>query len=114
MAGEELTTTIENPTQDATVFDIETPKRDPRSTLIALPGTASSTAKNGKGNLQDFAKALASYYRVPVEIHVASPTLEVTWNFQAPDALNAATGTLDLTRYAITLRMNNLLVISER
>jgi len=114
MAGEELTTTLENPNESATVFDIETPKSDARSTLIALPGSASSTLKTGKGTLEDFAKALASYYRVPVEVHVASPSIDVTWNFQDPDALNAAQSTLDLARYAITWRMNNLLVISEQ
>ena len=114
LAGAELTTTLENPNASATVFDIETPKSDTRSTLIALPGSASSTENTGKGNLEDFAKALASYYRVPVEVHVASPNIDVAWNFQGPDALNAAQSTLDLARYAITWRVNNLLVISEQ
>jgi len=112
-AGTELTTTLENPTTEAAAYDIETPRSDTRSTLIILPGTSAATTRSGKGTLEDFAKALASFYRVPVEVHVASPTRVVSWNLGAPDALNAASGTLDLTRYAITWRMNNLLVISE-
>ncbi len=114
VGGDQLTTTLENPNASATVFDIETPKSDTRSTLIALPGSAPFTQKSGKGDMQDFAKALASYYRVPVEVHVASPSIDVTWNFEGPDALNAAQSTLDLARYAITWRVNNLLVISEQ
>lgn len=104
---------IENPSESTVVYDLEV-KSDPRQTLIALPGSASSNVQAGQGNLEDLAKALASFYRVPVEVHVASPTVSVNWNFQSPDALNAARATLDVNRYVITLHMNNLLVISEQ
>jgi hypothetical protein len=112
--GEELNKSIENPNQESTVFDIETPKSDTRSILIALPGSSPSHSQTGQGNLEDFAKALATRYRVPVEVHVARPTMNVSWNLQEPDALNAARTTLNATRYAITLNMNGLLVISEQ
>ena len=114
LQGKELTSNLQNPNADAAVFDIQESAGDTRSTLIALPGSSSPTAKAGQGNLEDLAKALASYYKVPVEVHVAEPAVNVNWNFESPDALNAARATLDATRYAITLRVNNLLVISEQ
>jgi hypothetical protein len=113
LEGKELTTTLENQTANAMAFELEI-GNNPRSTLIALPGTVASTVKTGQGNLEEFAKALASYYRVAVEVRVTSPALAVTWDFQAPDALNAAMGTLNLTEYVLTRQHNNLLVISEK
>jgi len=112
LEGKDMTTTLQNPNANATVFDLEV-KSDKRSTLIALPGSAASTSKTGGGNLEEFARALASYYKVPVEIHVDSPTVNVTWDFQANDALNATPAALDASRYTIDWQTNNLLVISD-
>ena len=113
LEGKTLSTTLENENANATVFELEV-NDNPRSTLIALPGSVATTEKAGQGNMEEFAKALASYYKVPVEVRVATPTVHVNWNFEAPDALGAANSSLNLTRYAITLQMNNLLVISEQ
>ena len=117
LQGEDYPTRLQNPNAEATVFDLEAKgdKSELRPTLIALPGSSSSSDTKGQGDLEDLAKALASYYRVPVEIKVATPTVTVNWNFQAPDAVSAARNALDPARYAITWGENNhnLLVISE-
>jgi len=112
LEGKGLTTTLENPSTEATVFHVKV-SSDPRATLIALPGSEPTAAKIGQGNLADFAKALAGYYRVPVEVHVSAPTVNVSWEFKSLDAQQAAIGTLDLQRYTILRGDNNMIVISE-
>jgi len=116
LQGEDYPTRLQNPNTDATVFDLESSgdKTAARSTLIALPGSGSASEQTGQGNLEDLAKALASYYHVPVEVRVATPTENVSWNFQAATAVDAARTTVDLTRYAIDYHVNGLLVISEQ
>jgi hypothetical protein len=112
MAGGDLTTSVNNSNADATVFDLEV-KSDPKPILIALPGAEPTAAKVGQGTLEEFARALAGYYRVPVEVHVAKPTFNVSWEFKAPDAQKAAIAALDLQQFTIVRTDKNLIVISE-
>jgi hypothetical protein len=107
-----LSTTLENPNTQPTVFDVEV-QGDPRQSLIALPGSARTEGKVGEGNLEDFAKALAGRYRIPVEIHVAEPNVSVSWNFEAADPEGAASQTLSASRYNIDRLGNGMLVISD-
>lgn len=109
---EDLSTQLQNTKPGATAFSIEV-NGDRRSTLIALPGSDRSMAKAGEGNLEAFAKALASHYGVPVEVRVEAPNVSVSWKFDAADPEEAAAATLDVQRYSIERRGSGLLVISD-
>lgn len=109
---EELNTKLENTKPAPAAFAIEV-SGDSRQTIIALPGTDRSVSKIGEGNLEGFAKALASHYGIPVQVTVKSPDINLSWNLVAEDPETAASSTLDSQRFSIDRRASGLLVISD-
>ena len=107
-----LSTSLENPNPSSTVFEVDV-QSDPRPALIALPGTQGARSRTGEGNLETFAKAMADFYRIPVEIHVSKPNVNVAWKFDSIDPQEAAASTLSAQRYSIDRRTNGLLVIAD-
>jgi hypothetical protein len=110
--GKELATTLENSNPETAVFDLEVNGSKP--TLIALPGSQADVTKSGQGDMEAFARALASYYKVPVEIRVGALNVNLSWDFEAPDPVKAAASTLgDLQSYNVSRNDKNLILITD-
>jgi len=93
--GSELTTTLENPTPSPTAFELDSTD-DAKPTLVILPGSVRSTGQKGTGNMEAFAKALAGYYKVAVEVHTGHPTVNLSWEFKSSSPTDAAKSALDI------------------
>ncbi len=110
--GKELASTLENSNPEPAVFDLEIAGEKP--TLIALPGSEANVTKIGQGDMEAFARSLASFYKVPVEIRVSATNVNLNWDFEAPDPVKAAMSTLgDLQSYNISRSDKNLIVITD-
>jgi hypothetical protein len=112
LEGKELETTLANSKPETTTFDLQV-QNERKSTLIALPGSQPNATKVGQGNMEAFAMALAGYYKVPVEIRVTSPNVNLNWDFESPEAAKAAMATVDLQQYNVSRKDNGLIVISD-
>jgi hypothetical protein len=55
--------------------------RGNQSVVVALPGQQAPSVATGQGESHSLAKALASFYRIPVEIRGSARGHEFVWNF---------------------------------
>ena len=101
-----------NPETDLVSIQVlDAPKVE--AVLVAIPGVRSEKAKAGSGTLEEFAKALAAKYRVPVVLNgLKDPLAQVTWDLDAPDARRAAEAALKGS-YSVDTREGNLVTISR-
>lgn len=110
--GESLNTTLQNQAGAPAAFGI-TVGDEKRVTLVALPGKTKSAVATGSGNFESFAKALAGYYDVTVEVKVSEPNVSLNWNFERQDVNSAISKTLNSSDYSIDLMKRNLVIISD-
>lgn len=110
----QMTRPLENANPETDLVSIEVmdaPKVEP--VLVAIPGARSEKVKAGSGTLEEFAKALAAKYRVPVVLNgLKDPLAQVTWDLDAPDARRAADAALK-GQYSVDTREGNLVTISR-
>jgi hypothetical protein len=101
-----------NPETDLVSIEVmDAPRVEP--VLVAIPGARFENVKPGSGTLEEFAKALAAKYRVPVVLNgLKDPLAPVTWDLDAADARRAADAALK-GQYSVDTREGNLVTISR-
>ena len=101
-----------NPETDLVSIEVrDAPKVE--QVLIAIPGVRAEKAKSGSGTLEEFAKALAAKYRVPVALNgIKDPLVQITWDLDAGDARRAADAALK-GQFIVDTRDGNLVTISQ-
>ncbi|HLK14571.1 MAG TPA: hypothetical protein VKT78_07175 [Fimbriimonadaceae bacterium] len=108
-----LERTLENKNPETDLLNIQVldaPKTD--QAIIAIPGTHPENVATGTGTLEEFAKALAGKYRVPVWLNgIKDPLVQVNWDFKETDARRAADAALK-GQFTVDLREGNLITIS--
>ncbi len=80
--------------------------------VLAIPGTRVEKTTSGSGTLEEFAKALAGRYRVPVKMTGVDPLTQVSWELKASDARQAAQAALK-DHFSVDQREGNLVTISQ-
>jgi hypothetical protein len=111
--GQNLQSPIENKLENPALFKVEV-LGDRISSLIAVPGTGTVKAKTGEGTVQDLAVSLAGRYHVPVVIEAADVTRHVSWSFDSPDAVTAATQAVANEGFSVDQRSGGLIKILDR
>jgi hypothetical protein len=107
-----LKSPLENPHPVATLMSIRIDGEE-SAMLVALPGSLPEPEISGEGTVADFARSLAGFYRVPVVVEVADPTMPATWTFASTDAQEAAAQVLGAT-YSVEHRASGILHIFDR
>jgi len=79
---------------------------------IVVPGTERAELTAGTGLVNEFAKALADKYGVPVRLTVTELKSPLAWNLTASNAYEAAKAAFDKTGYSADKRENGMIVIS--
>ncbi|MBI3721897.1 MAG: hypothetical protein HY248_05020 [Fimbriimonas ginsengisoli] len=87
---------------------------DKLSHIVGLPGRVQTSLQTGSGNLAEFARALAGWYRSPVLVEVAQPTQPVRWNFTQSGPTEAASAALQDMPFTVESRDPNLVRIADR
>lgn len=101
--GEPLQTPLRNAGAEAVVFAV-TVQEASATTLVAVPGSEPFIEKSGSGDLEQFASALAGFYRRTVAVRVSQPSAQVSWTFEALDPVTAASDALDSQQYSVEIR----------
>lgn len=102
-----------NPETDLVSIQVlDAPKDD--HLVVAIPGERPGKAAAGSGTLEEFAKVLATRYRVPVVLSdVKDPLMQVTWDLDAGDARHAAEAALKGQQLSVDSRDGGMVTISR-
>lgn len=79
---------------------------------VVVPGTVRREPGTGTGNIEDFAKALADRYGIPVRVQVKSVSAGLHWALTEPDAYACATTVLQQSSYAVKSRRDGFIIIT--
>lgn len=101
---------LQNTNDHAAAFIIEI--HGVSTNMVVVPGKAASLKTTGAGSLQDYAKAFADFYRIPVVLQVSATDRSIVWKFQSPNIIESASNTLG-SGYRATLLSDNILQIEE-
>jgi hypothetical protein len=112
-AGQLLASPLVNGNADAAVYDVQV-VGNAGDILVAVPGSRKLDEPAGQGTLQDFAKALAGYFRTTVQVKASNLSAPITWNFQSQlTAREAAVASLGPTQYAVDQRDAGVVYIAD-
>lgn len=99
---------LTNANTSSALFTVK-PAGEAVTILVAVPGKKVGADLSGSGTLQDFAKAMADHYGVPIVIKNSDLGKHVTWNFDGLTAMTAA----QKSGLVAEEQSGNLLSISE-
>ena len=87
---------------------------DPHTTIIVIPGTRRQSERTGNGTIEDYAKAIASYFNQPVRIDTTQTGASFAWTISGTDALAAIQDSLASQGYSADVRKGGLICILDR
>jgi hypothetical protein len=108
-----LSTPLRNDNRQPVVVRVEIRAEGTTPLLVALPGTEAGGESSGTGSVLSYAKRVAQATRTPVEIRVRDTSQTLSWDLGETPSIESAMKALNGTRYAMTLREDGLLVLSE-
>ena len=100
-----------NPTPSSFRVQLE---GDPHSTIIVVPGSKRQTVPTGNGTIEDYAKAIASYFSQPVRIDTNQTGASFSWSITGTEPLAATQDTLASHGYSADVRKGGLICILDR
>ncbi len=77
--GQRLHSPLKNESKVSALLSIEVESKE--ALLVAVPGTDRVSEPKGEGSLVDLAKAIAGFYRKPVQLEADNPDARVAWGF---------------------------------